>query len=254
MIDAKYLQNFRENGRRMAVIRDQLVAFAQIHHSKEAVELEAQKLIKAAGGEPAFMKVTGYHWATCINVNDEIVHGIPQGNFYTGDLVTIDSGMFWRGTTSDTATTFTIGEPSVEQAHFMNVGRKTLKKAIKAAVAGNKVGDISKVIQTSIEKAGFNVVRTLTGHGIGKTMHEAPAIPCFISSDPVLRTKLTPGMVLAIEVMYTAGGWRLVTDKKDRWTMRTADGSLSAVYEDDIIVMNHESEIITQSPLVPPLT
>jgi methionyl aminopeptidase len=250
MSDSEYLSTFEENGRRIATIRDELVRYAQTHTTKEAIEAKACELIKAAGGEPAFMKVPGYRWATCVNVNEEIVHSIPKGRFHQGDLVTIDLGMFWKGTTSDTATTFVVGDPTPVQEHFMNAGKRALRKAISAAKAGNQVKDISHAIQKSIEAAGYTVIRTLTGHGLGKTMHEEPSIPCYVSNDRSLGTKLIHGMVLALEVMYTAGDWRLKTGR-DGWTLATADQSLSAVYEEDVIIYKDHTKVITQSPDIP---
>ncbi len=246
--DNKTLDTFRENGRRIGSIRQQLVKFSQKHHQMEEIDNLAQQLIKQAGGEPAFQKVNGYHWATCITVNDGMVHGIPKGTFKLGDIVTIDTGMFYQGTTTDCSSTFVIGTPTPDQAHFLNVGKQALKKAIKQAKPKNQVKDISKTMQHGVEAAGYNVVRTLTGHGLGATMHENPQIPCFISSDPGLRTRLTPGMVLAIEVMYMQGHWPLKLDK-DGWTLKTADGSLSAMFEEDVIITPNGPEIITQPTL-----
>jgi methionyl aminopeptidase len=241
----EYLDTFRVNGKKIAKIREELVSFSQTHPKKEDIEAHACDLIKTTGGEPAFKKVPGYHWATCINVNSQIVHAIPKGYLNSGDLVTIDTGMYYQGTTSDCATSFIIGEPTIEQQHFLDVGKRTLEKAIAVAQPGNRIRDISETIQKNIEKAGYNVVRTLTGHGIGKTMHESPMIPCFVSNDPEIRTVIKPGMVLAIEVMYMVGDWPLI-EAKDGWSLSTADGSLSAVFEDDIIVTPQGPEIITR--------
>jgi methionyl aminopeptidase len=247
-MELDYLDTFRENGHRIGNIRQQLVEFAQTHHQMEEVDALAQELIKKAGGEPAFQKVDAYYWATCITVNDGMVHGIPKGSFKPGDIVTIDTGMFYQGTTTDCSTTFVIGAATPEQEHFLSVGKHALKKAIKQAKSNNQVKDISKAMQTNVEAAGFNVVRTLTGHGLGKTMHENPQIPCFVSSDKGLRTRLKPGMVLAIEVMYMQGDWPLKL-AKDGWTLTTADGSLSGMFEEDVIVTPQGPEIITQPTL-----
>jgi methionyl aminopeptidase len=240
----QYLGIFRENGRKIAAIRGQLVDFAQIHPNLEEIETQANRLIEKAGGEPAFKRVPGYRWATCINVNDQIVHHIPTGTLKPGDVVTIDTGMYYQGTTTDCATTFVMGQASGSQTHFLNVGQKALRKAISLAKPGNQVKAISQAMQRVVEKAGYSVVRTLTGHGIGQTMHEDPQIPCYVSSDPGLRTVLKSGMVLAVEVMYMMGDWPLVEDG-DGWTLRTADSSLSAVFEDDVIVTPRGPQIIT---------
>jgi methionyl aminopeptidase len=247
---ADYYRQYEANGQDISAILAQLVKYAQTHQSKDALEAKAQELIHASEGEPAFMRVPGYRWATCINVNDEIVHSIPKGRFQVGDMVTIDLGMYRHHTTTDTATTFVIGTPTPTQTHFMTAGQRALRKAIKAARVGNRVKDISAAIQHSIEGAGYNVVRTLTGHGVGATMHETPSIPCFVSRDPALNTRLEPGMVLALEVMYTQGDWRLKTGS-DGWTLSTADGSLSAVYEVDVILYPDYTQVITPTPDIP---
>jgi len=239
-----YLNIFRENGRRIARIRAELVTFAQTHPQLETIEVEACTLIKAAGGEPAFKRVPGYHWATCISLNAQIVHHPPVGRLKPGDLVTIDTGMYFQGTTSDCATAFVFGPPTVAQTRFLQIGQKALRKAISQAQPDNQIRDLSESIQKTVEKAGYTVCRTLTGHGLGATLHEDPQIPCFISTDPQLRLKLKVGMVLAIEVMYMMGDWPLV-QADDGWTLSTADGSPSAVFEDDVIVTANGPEVIT---------
>ncbi len=241
---SSYLDTFRINGRLLATIRQHLVDYAQTHYRLEAIEAKANELIRQVGGEPAFKRVPGYHWATCINVNDQIVHAIPKGKLAPGDLVTVDIGMFYHGTTTDCATSFTIGPPSTQQRHFLAVGRQALDHAITQARVNHCVRDISQAIQQTVEAAGFNVVRTLSGHGLGKTMHEDPQIPCYVSSDPVMNTPLKVGMVLAIEVMYMVGNWPL-KQAPDGWTLSTADGSLAAVFEDDVIITSKGPEIIT---------
>jgi methionyl aminopeptidase len=240
------LEIFRQNGRLIADIRDQVVQFAQTNHLLEEIDRFAEELIVAAGGEPAFKRVPGYHWATCISVNHAIVHGIPKGSLKDGDLVTIDLGMYYHGTTTDTATTIVIGEATLEQQHFLKVGQKALRKAIKQAQPGNRVQEISAAMQKTVEAAGFNVARTLTGHGLGETMHQEPSIPCFVSADPAHRVKLESGMVLAIEIMYMAGNWPLV-QAEDGWTLSTQDLSPSAVFEEDVIVTDSGPEIITSN-------
>lgn len=247
---SKYLDIFRQNGKKIAAIKKELVEFAQFTPPLEEIDKLAEKRIKEVGGEPAFKKVPGYDWTTCISVNSGMVHGVPQGTTKPGDLVTIDVGMYYQGTTTDTAHTFVIGDPSPQQQKFLSVGQKTLKKAIKQAKIGNKVRDISKTMQTGVEKAGYTVSRTLTGHGLGETMHQDPAIPCFVSSDPNLNTTIEENMVLAIEVMYMKGNWQLSLGK-DNWTLSTADGSDSAVFEEDVIITQKGPEVITAFTLEP---
>lgn len=242
--DKSYLETYRENGRKTAAIKAKAVEFAQSHFNLADIDNYVENLIIKAGGEPGFKKVPGYNWSTCISVNDVFVHGIPRGKIKPGDIVNIDTGMYYHGTTSDTSTTFVVGQPTPAQTHFLNVGKKTLAKAIKQAKAGNRIRDISHTIQKNIEAAGYNVTRNLTGHGVGKTMHEPPAIPCFISRDPNLSIKIEVGMVLAIEVMYMKGDWPLVL-ANDGWSLSTKDGSDSAIFEEDIFITSSGPEVLT---------
>lgn len=242
--DSATLAIFRENGNLIRDIRLNLIDMAHNGADCLAIDSQAQTLIKKAGGEPAFMRVKGYHYATCICVNDGFVHCIPQGKPKAGDIVTIDTGMFYHGTTTDVATTILIGQDSTEE-HFLHVGQKALAKAIKQAIPGNTIRDITKTLQKHLERSGYSVTRDLCGHGLGSTMHEEPQIPLYDSQDPALSTKLQPGMVLAIEAMYMEGDWKLKKDP-DGWTLRTADGSLSGMFEEDVIVTESGSEVITQ--------
>lgn len=242
--DSTTLEIFRENGKLIRDIRLHLIDMAHNGADSLAIDTQAQILIKKAGGEPAFMRVKGYHHATCICINDGFVHCIPQGKPKLGDIVTIDTGMFYHGTTTDVATTILIGQDSSKE-QFLHAGQKALSKAIKQAIPGNTIRDITKTLQRHLERSGFSVTRDLCGHGLGATMHEEPQIPLYDSSDPDLSIKLQPGMVLAIEAMYMAGDWKLKKDP-DGWTLRTADGKLSGMFEEDVIVTENGPEIITQ--------
>lgn len=242
--DKKYLQTFRENGKRINEIRWQLVDLAQTIHDKAVLDKEAERLILKAGGEPAFKKVKGYHWSTCICVNDCLVHGIPKGTFDMGDLVTIDLGMSYKNTTTDIATTFVVGKPTKFQQHFLDVGHQTMRHAIAQAQPGNRIRDISQQLQDIPESAGYSVTRDLVGHGLGPTMHESPAVPCFTSSDPNLSIKLVEGMIITIEAMYMAGNWQLV-QADDGWSLSTKDGSLAAMFEEDILITVTGPEVLS---------
>lgn len=244
MPDNQYLDTFRQNAKLITQIRDQLVDYAKSHPDKAQIDAKAEELISQAGGEPAFKRVPGYHWSTCICVNDEFVHGIPKGSINQGDIVTIDLGMYYQKTTTDTAITFVMGKPSPEQKHFLETGLNALDLAIDQVNPSNTVLDITRVIQQTVENAGYNVTRNLVGHGLGETMHEPPQIPCFDSGSPDLHTRLVEGMVLAVEVMYMKGDWPLTKDD-DGWTMRTKDGEISGMFEVDVIVTKDKPEIIT---------
>jgi methionyl aminopeptidase len=240
----QYLDIFRENGRHIAKIRQELVEYAYTEFSMAKIDELAVKLIKNAGGEPAFQKVPGYRWATCICVNDCLVHGIPDGYLKPGDLVTIDVGMSFQDTTTDVATTFCLEPTDPQKLAFLEVGKKTLRKAIAQAKAGNRIRHISEVLQRIPEQAGYSVTRNLVGHGLGKTMHEPPSVPCFVSRDPNLDAELIPGMVITIEVMYMEGNWPL-KQAPDGWGLYTADGSLAAMFEEDILITSNGPEVIS---------
>lgn len=220
-------------GQKLAQIRDQLVQVAAPGVLLEDIENLANSLIREAGGKPSFAMVPGYHWATCISLNDAIVHGIPKGQFKSGDMATIDVGMFFQGFHTDTAFSFVVGESSPQKDKFLKVGQDTLAKTIELAKPGNKVRDLSACMQKSVEAAGYGVVRSLTGHGIGRILHDEPSIPCFVESGPSSTLKV--GQTIAVEVMYTMGNYETVTDK-DGWTVRTIDGSLTAVFEHTLVV------------------
>lgn len=210
------------------------------------IENLAQKLIKEEGAEPSFDKVPKYYWATCINVNDGIVHGIPTKDtvFAEGDIVKIDVGIYFKGFHTDTSISVGIN-PSPENKKFLYVGQETLNKALKAVKAGNHIYDISKVIEENIEGAGYSTIKALVGHGVGRQLHEDPQIPCFvpgpIDESPVIK----PGMVLAVEVMYAAGNDK-VEILEDGWTIGMRDGKISGLFEESIAVTNKGTKVLTR--------
>jgi methionyl aminopeptidase len=211
------------------------------------IEELAMRSIKAEGAEASFSKVPGYHWATCINVNEGLVHGIPTKDlvFKKGDVVSIDVGIFYKGFHTDTSITVGI-DLSAEARKFLNVGQETLQKALKVVKEGNHIYDISKVIEEEIEDAGYSTVKALVGHGVGKSLHEDPQIPCFvpgrIEDSPVIKK----GMVLAVEVMYALGSDK-VEMLEDGWTIAMRDGKISGLFEDSIAITEKGPRVITRS-------
>jgi len=181
----------QEGGRKLSAVLRQLVEMAKPGVTLADVEKRAQDLIKKTGGVPGFARVAGYKWATCINVNDGIVHGIPdETEIKEGDVVSVDIGLFYKGLNTDTCRTVYAQSLSQKpkaksQKHedinlFLKTGKQALEEAIKQAKVGNRVGHISRAIQKRIEGAGYSSVRNLTGHGVGKKLHEPPQIPCFL--------------------------------------------------------------------------
>lgn len=248
MVNPSKIDTFRQNGQAINTIFHQLIKLLQEERDLTLVDQAAEKLMNEAGGEPAFKRVPNYNWSTCICVNSGFVHCIPQGIVRDGDIVTLDTGMYLDGTTTDLATTIAIGTPTKKIEDFLQVGRSALKKAIHQAQPGNTVRHISQTLQDTIQAAGYTVTRHLTGHGLGKTMHEPPSIPCFVTKDPLLNTQLKPGMVLAIEAMYMQGSHQL-TQADDGWTVKTADGKLSAMFEEDVLITESGPELLTHSTL-----
>lgn len=200
------------------------------------------KEIYKLGGDLSYKTVPGYKYATCITVNGEVVHGIPKSRkFEDGDLVSIDLAVMYKGWHTDAAWSILIGSDS-EKQKFLKVGQEALWGTIKQAVPGNRVGDMSNAIQTVIEGAGYQVVRSLVGHGVGRSLHEDPEIPGFGRKGQ--GATLRGGETLAIEVIYTKGSSDVVLDE-DGWTFKTADGSWGGLFEMTVIV-GKNPEVLTR--------
>jgi len=213
----------------------------------------AESLIEKQKGLPSFKMVPGYKWATCINVNQGVVHGIPDNyRLKENDVISIDMGMKFGGLNVDEAWTILVQSANLrpelrsreckvqseEKKKFLEAGKKALKAAIRVAKAGNRVGHISLAIEKEIKKSGLSPIQALTGHGVGRKLHEEPKIPCYLQEKIVVTPLLKPGMTLAIEVIYSKGSPELIL-KNDGWTLETADGSLAALFEKTVFVPLH---------------
>ncbi|HXX63522.1 MAG TPA: type I methionyl aminopeptidase [Bacteroidota bacterium] len=216
--------------------------------TKELDEL-AEEYIRSRGGVPAFKgyghdKQNLFPGTLCVSIDDVVVHGIPDGEkIEVGQVVSIDVGVKKNGYFGDGARTFGIGKISELKDRLMRVTEESLYQGIAQARAGNHLHDVSAAVQRHVEAAGFSVVRDLVGHGIGKNLHEDPAIPNF--GEPGTGVVLKAGMTLAIEPMVNAGTHR-VTVGDDGWAVRTADGKPSAHFEHTIVVTSGEAEILTR--------
>jgi methionyl aminopeptidase len=194
----------------------------------------AEDFIREHGGVPTSKGYRGFPAATCISPNAMVVHGIPgRHRLEEGDLISVDVGVTLDGLVADSAYTFGIGVIDPESQRLLDVGKEALAAGIAQARAGNRVGDISHAIQRVVEGAGFSVVRSLVGHGVGRSYHEEPQIPNF--GDPGRGPQLHQGMTLAIEPMITAGGPEVYLHD-DEWSISTADGSLAAHFEHTVAV------------------
>ena len=192
---------------------------------------------------PAFLGYQGYPAAVCVSFNDEVVHGIPgDREIADGDVVSIDLGAIHKGFVGDAAVTAGVGNISAEAQRLIEVTREALNRAIAAARAGSRLGQIGAAVQGYVEGSGFSVVREYVGHGVGRQMHEDPQVPNYGEPDsgPVLRE----GMVIAIEPMVNVGDWRTKRDP-DNWTVRTLDGSLSAHFEHTLAIRDGQAEVLT---------
>ena len=214
----------------------------------------AEKLIRERGGNPGFMEVPGYKHTICAATNDVVVHGIPGSYVYKpGDMACVDCGVYLDGLHTDMAETILVPslDGSVDPLHaekvlFLETGKRALSEAISVAVAGNRIGHISAVIQRIVEKeGGYSVVRNLIGHGVGKELHEDPEVPGYLDRKIEKTPLLKPGMTIAIEIIYNMGGPDVVYANADGWTISTEDGSLSAVFERSILIAETEPFILT---------
>ncbi len=214
------------------------------------LEEMAQKRIQEAGGLPSFSTVGDYRWATCLCVNDVVVHGIPsEYRLQAGDMFTIDIGMIYQGLHTDTAWSMIVGEEqdkTERKKRFLTVGEDTLWKAIAVAKAGNRIGNISEVIQREIEGAGYSVIKDLTGHGVGRKLHEEPMIPEYVRGDIARTPLLVSGMTIAIEVIYAEGKGTIEYVGDDGWALASRDRSLTATFEHTIAIGDPESTVLTK--------
>ena len=203
----------------------------------------ARRVIEKAGAKPAFLGYGGFPATICCSINDEVIHGIPGDRvIQEGDIVSIDTGAIYEGYYGDNAATFGAGKMSEVAPKLIDVTRQSFYEGIKFARKGQRISDISHAIGAYCEARGYGVVREFVGHGIGTKMHEAPEIPNF--GAPGHGPRLMPGMTLAIEPMINMGTWK-VKVLPDGWTVKTLDGSLSAHYENTVLITEGEPIILT---------
>lgn len=242
----------RESGRILAEVIAETAAAAAPGITAHELDHIAEQAMRARGAEPVFKGYTPrgartpFPAAICVSVNDEVVHGIPNRIYklQEGDIVGIDAGVCYRGFITDSARTVAVGKIDKASAALLKATREALDIGINEARAGNRVGDIGAAIQAFAEPLGYGIVRELGGHGVGKEIHEEPLIPNFgIANSGV---EFVAGMVIAIEPMLNIGTHKIIFDKKDGYTVRTADGSRSAHFEDTVLITEDEPEILTR--------
>ena len=207
------------------------------------IDTAVRKFIESHGAKPSFLGYGGFKGSACISINEEVIHGIPgPRKLKEGDIVSVDVGAYLDGFHGDCAATFPCGEVSDEAMELIRITEQSFWEGIKLARAGNRVFDISHAVQQYVESHGCSVVRDFVGHGVGANLHEAPEVPNFGPAGHGPR--LQPGMTIAVEPMVCAGDWR-VKVLKDGWTTVSADGSLTAHYENTILITDSEPEVLT---------
>jgi methionyl aminopeptidase len=246
VIICKSLEEIERMARAGAVVADVLALIgerAQPGVTTEELDALADEFIRSQGGQPTFKGYRGYPASICASANDLVVHGIPGPYaLVDGDVLSVDVGVTLEGFVADSAYTFPIGEIPPEAERLLEACRAALAAGIAQCRAGNRLSDISHAIQTVTEEHGFSVVRSLVGHGVGRSMHEEPQIPNY--GEPGRGPRLSPGMTFAIEPMITAGSPEVVLHD-DEWSISTADGSLAAHFEHTVAITKAEPRILT---------
>lgn len=220
---------------------DEAVRQARVGMTTLELNNIAEKIITDAEGIPCFKGYEGFPFPTCININEGIVHGVPtKYKLKKGDVVSVDLGVLYKGMNTDVSESFELG--THHQDKFLEAGRQALANAIEMCAVGNKIGDISNAIQTTIQRAGFSVSRDLAGHGVGRQVHEDPYVECF--GKPGRGYEIKEGMTFAIEVIYQKGRPELHL-AKDGWTLSTKDVSLSGLFEKSVAVTKQGVLVLT---------
>ena len=243
------IELMRQAGRLLEKVHNDLAGYIKPGISTRQLDKIGEEMIRSLGCVPNFLNYNGFPGSFCSSLNDEVVHGIPSDKkiIHEGDLVKIDAGLIYRGYHSDAARTYAVGEVSEEAKQLVRVTRECFFEGLKFARAGNHLHDISKAIGAHAAKYRYGIVRDLVGHGIGTHLHEDPQIPNFPQKRRGIR--LLPGMTLAVEPMINLGRAD-VAWLDDDWTVVTMDGSLSAHYENTILITEGDPEILTLSDQV----
>ncbi|MFH1651381.1 MAG: type I methionyl aminopeptidase [Chloroflexota bacterium] len=234
----------RRAGQIVARVLDTMVKKLRPGMKTRELDTIAEQEVRKLDAVPSFKGYHGFPASICASINDEIVHGIPGDRVIEeGDIISLDFGAIYQGFHGDAAVTVAVGKTSAPAVKLVAAARGALQAGIAAARPGTGLGDVSVAIQRYAESRGFSVVREYTGHGIGREMHEEPQVPNF--GTPGTGPVLAKGMTLALEPMLNAGDWHTRVEA-DRWTVRTADGSLSAHFEHTIAITDEEPEVLTR--------
>lgn len=249
MIELKTQQDIvtmHEGGRILKKVLKAILNKAHAGVQLKDLDRLAEKLILSFGGKPSFKMVDDYRWSICACVNEVVVHGIPADYVLKkGDVVGFDCGVYYQDFHTDSAWTIKIKNENDEIEQFLHTGEKALQEAIAQVKPGNYIYDISNAIQKRVEAAGFSVVRTLVGHGIGRKLHEEPEVPGYVKDKRRNTPKIVQGMVLAIEVIYNMGTPEVIYKGNDGWTIATRDGKISGLFEATVAATAHGVLVLT---------
>lgn len=248
MLDRKNpseIKVLQTGGHKLATVLHKVVDSVKPGATGLELDALAEKLILAAGGQPAFKGYNNFPNALCVSVNDTIVHGIPNNKpFKEGDTVGLDLGMRYKGLYTDMAVTVGVGRISAEAEKLLYATKKALDIAISQVKPGNYINDIGRAIEDFVKPYGYGIVRDLSGHGVGRDVHEEPTIPNFSTDRQI--AQMFPGMVIAIEPMIIAGGSHRVLISDNRWDVKSHDESLTAHFEHTVAVTDKGALIITK--------
>ena len=221
------INSMRAGGKKLGTILKELLFMSTVGVNLLDLEKHAKKRVQEEGGQPSFTTVEGYPFVTCLCINEEVVHGMPRNDsLCDGDILTIDIGMIYQGLHTDTASSICIGMKDDKKELFLKTGEIALEKAIEAA--------------------GYHVVADLTGHGVGRVLHEEPMIPEYVRGDIARTSLLSSGMTLAIEVIYAMGKGSICYKSDDGWTLESKDRSLTATFEHTIAIGEQKSDVLTE--------
>jgi methionyl aminopeptidase len=241
------IETMRICGEKLKEVMKQLVPQIRVGVTTEYINKLAESYIREQGADISFNKVEGYKWAVCVPINEQVVHTPPTKRVLkNGDVLCVDIGAYYKGFHTDHAITTVVGDkttPEIEK--FLQVGKEALTAAIAQAHVGNRIGHISQAIEQKVKGAGYTIMRQLTGHGVGRELHEDPFIPGYLAK-PIEKTmKLRAGMVLALEVIYSMGSSEIAYEEGQDWSIITADKSMSACFEHTVAITDKNTLVLT---------
>jgi methionyl aminopeptidase len=242
---ARELKIMAKASRIVATVLREIIEMVEPGQTTGDLDAHAERRIREMGATPSFKGYHGFPASICASINDEVVHGIPSGKrvIHAGDLLKVDTGAFFEGYHGDSCVTICVGEVSDEAATLSRVAQESLMAGLAQIRSGNTLLDIAGAVEDRVHEGGYSVVEDYTGHGVGRNLHEEPSVFNF-RTDVLPNVKLRPGMTLAVEPILNAGS-KACRTLKDRWTVVTRDGSLSAQWEHTIVVTSDGCEILT---------